>query len=117
VTENIIAPPGFRMDEVEGGEAAYMTFKGPVEAGNRPDYGSLFEYVYQLGRQPVGPVIEVYHWEAGIPPEEYMTEIFLRLSEPVVEEPIVGPGEGALPEEETAEWSPLDPPVQSGDAS
>jgi effector-binding domain-containing protein len=85
VTENMIPPPGFRIDEVEGGEAAYMTYKGPIRTGERPDYGTLFEYVHQLGRNPVGPVIEVYHWEAGIPPEEYMTEIFLRLSEPVEE--------------------------------
>lgn len=106
VAENIIAPPGFEVREERGGQAAYMTFKGPIGPDSRPDYATLFEYVYGRGRRPEGPVVEVYHWDANTPAEEYITEIFVLLSDPPPEVEQTPSGSEADTETETESESP-----------
>lgn len=102
VPENILAPPGFQLREEAGGRAAYMTFKGPITPESTPDHQALFDFIYGRGLQPAGPVVEVYNWDVNTPAEEYITEIYVLVSEP--------PAETEIPTTEIPVEEPLEEP-------
>ncbi len=98
VPNDTFPPAGFTYRDVEGGQSAVIAFKGPFKRDRIPLYEALDSWAYAQGFVPAGPPVEVYHWGEGLPEEERVTEIYLRLGEPGVE-----PEPAAAPAEEGAE--------------
>ncbi len=84
-------PEGYAYKVTEGGQAVMMTFEGEFTEENMPDYDALFGYIAKEGLQIAGPVIEIYYWDPELDPSEYVTEVYVPVMEPELEEPAEEP--------------------------
>ncbi|OGD72371.1 MAG: hypothetical protein A2Y64_00015 [Candidatus Coatesbacteria bacterium RBG_13_66_14] len=98
VAADVKPPKGYAYKVTEPCKAVMTTFKGEFTEENMPDYDALFKYVAEQGLLVAGPVIEVYHWGSE-DPAEYVTDIYVPVTEP------------PAPEAETAE-TPVEEPVE-----
>lgn len=74
------AGEGVSVEELPGGEAATLLHRGPYDQVE-PSWQRLMEWVAASGRQPAGPVREVYLNEPGtVPPDELLTEMIVPLA-------------------------------------
>lgn len=80
VAPGAVAGEGVELQELPATEAATLLFKGPYDA-MEPSWGRLWEWVGRSGRQPAGPMREVYLNEPGtVAPADYLTELVVPLA-------------------------------------
>ncbi len=98
-------PTDYAYKVTEGGMAVKTTFLGELTEESMPDYDALFGYVAKEGFEVAGPVIEIYYWDPELDPSEYVTEVYVPITEPgAFEEPVEETAEE--PVEETTEEPP-----------
>lgn len=89
VAEDTGPPVGYAYKVTEGGAAVMTTFLGELTGENMPDYDALFGYIAKEGLLIAGPVIEIYYWDPELDPSEYVTEVYVPVTEPeAVEETV-----------------------------
>jgi effector-binding domain-containing protein len=78
-------PKGYAYKVTEPCKAVMTTFKGEFTDESMPDYGALYKYIAEQGLVVAGPMIEIYHWGSDNP-AEYLTDIYVPVTEPGVPE-------------------------------
>ncbi|MCK4595004.1 GyrI-like domain-containing protein [bacterium] len=82
VAEDTEPPVGYAYKVTEGGTAVMTILEGELTEENMPDYDALFTYIAREGLEVAGPVIEIYYWDPELDPSEYVTEIYVPVTEP-----------------------------------
>jgi AraC family transcriptional regulator len=72
-------PEGYKVKEIAAGSFATAAFQGPYEQIAN-EYKKVFRWISQNDYQIAGPLMEVYlKGGPGVPPEEYLTEVRVRV--------------------------------------
>ena len=80
VAPGAVAGEGVELQELPAVEAATLLYKGPYD-GMEPSWRGLLEWVGKSGRQPGGPMREIYLSDPdACAPEELLTELVLPLA-------------------------------------
>ena len=80
VAPGAVAGDGVELEELPAVEAATLLYKGPY-AGMEPSWRSLMEWVGKSGRQPAGPMREIYLSDPDTTaPEDLLTELVVPLA-------------------------------------
>ncbi|HUT98720.1 MAG TPA: GyrI-like domain-containing protein [bacterium] len=96
VAADVKPPKGYAYKVTEPCKAVMTTFMGEFTDENMPDYAALYKYVADQGLLVAGPMLNVYHWGSE-DPAEYVTDIYVPVTEP------------PAPEAETAETPATEP--------
>jgi effector-binding domain-containing protein len=80
VAPGAVAGEGVGLEELPAVEAATMLYKGPYD-GMEPAWGQLMEWVGRSGRQPGGPMREIYLSDPDtVAPQDLLTELVAPLA-------------------------------------
>jgi effector-binding domain-containing protein len=80
VAPGAVAGEGVELEELPPVEAATLLYKGPYD-GMEPSWRRLMEWIGTSGRQPGGPMREVYLSDPDtVAPEDLLTELVVPLA-------------------------------------